>query len=256
MSVVESICKHESNCTVSPSTQLFGTPNVECAASRRRELWVLSVSARCGYLEADFAVDNYFASWSAPKWATAADQAEAERTSLAEHLSSVPLYPEEKFSGRGIIIVAGGKYLNEAMTNIASIRGYGSTLRIQVWYKGIAELPDPARPFFEEFLVELYNIYDFVSEVQLLQSNVGGRPFQLKPMALLYTDLEEVLLLDADSVPVSDPAALFPCPSTLRPEPCFGQIIGRRPLTTQFGTLCQKHTTTNIRGSKNQGKCS
>jgi hypothetical protein len=59
------------------------------------------------------------------------------------------------------------------------------------------------------FNVESFNILDFTDNVELIESNVGFRPFQLKPLALLYTDLKEVLLLDADSTAVRDPTFLF-----------------------------------------------
>jgi alpha 1,2-mannosyltransferase len=57
--------------------------------------------------------------------------------------------------------------------------------------------------------IETYDILDYTDEVILIKSNVGARPFQLKPMALMYTDLEEVLLIDADSTPLRDPTFLF-----------------------------------------------
>jgi hypothetical protein len=82
-------------------------------------------------------------------------------------------------------------------------------LRIQIWHLGAAEIPSSARGFFEEYVVETYDILDHVTEVVNIQSNVGYRPFQLKPMALLFTDLEEVLMLDADNTPTVDPTFLF-----------------------------------------------
>ena len=42
-----------------------------------------------------------------------------------------------------------------------------------------------------------------------IESNVGFRKFQLKPYALLFTDLEEVMIIDADNTPIKDPAFLF-----------------------------------------------
>ena len=57
--------------------------------------------------------------------------------------------------------------------------------------------------------VETRDIYDYTDHVMNIESNVGFRPFQLKPLALLHTDLAEVILLDADSTPLRDPSFLF-----------------------------------------------
>ena len=61
-----------------------------------------------------------------------AKQAASERENMASYIESIPVYPAGEFSGRGIVIVAGGQYLVDAFTTIAAIRGYGSKLRIQV----------------------------------------------------------------------------------------------------------------------------
>jgi alpha 1,2-mannosyltransferase len=82
---------------------------------------------------------------------------------------------------------------------------------IQVWYNGDSELPSSSLGFFDKYGVETYNLADYVAEdaFQTLSSNVGDRPFQYKPLAIKYTDLEEVLLLDADNTPTADPTFLF-----------------------------------------------
>ena len=55
---------------------------------------------------------------------------------------------------------------------------------------------------------------DFVKKRELKQidSNVGLRLFQLKPLAILHSSFEEVLLIDADNTPVVDPSFLFDHP--------------------------------------------
>ena len=160
----------------------------------------------------DFAVDGYFKQWSEVGWEDATAVVEAEQQAVRELIASAPPYPTDTFAGRGIVMVAGGKYLRDAMVTIAMLRELGCRLRIQVWHLGAAELPEGTEGFFEEYVVETYDILDHAHEVVSIQSNVGFRPFQLKPMALLYTDLEEVLLLDADSTPAADPSFLFDDP--------------------------------------------
>lgn len=163
----------------------------------------------------DFAVDGYFKEWSEVRWEEAAAVVEAEQQAVSELIASAPPYPTETFAGRGIVMVAGGKYLRDAMVTIAMLRELGCRLRIQVWHLGAEEMPEGTENFFKEYVVETYDILDHAHEVTNIRSNVGFRPFQLKPMALLYTDLEEVLLLDADSTPMADPSFLFDDPRFL-----------------------------------------
>jgi len=160
---------------------------------------------------ANFAVDENFHNWSKESWANAVTETPKIKADMKKIIDSVPSYPMDQFHGRGIVIVAGGEYLRDAMATIASIRGFGCKLRIQVWYKGDAELPQKSLGFFDKYGVETYNLVDYVSEdaFKIISSNVGDRPFQLKPLAVKYTDLEEVLLLDADNTPTADPTYLF-----------------------------------------------
>jgi hypothetical protein len=157
----------------------------------------------------DFSVDFYFRSWSEKKWLSARKEVTAEQDSIAAFLASAGKYPAKTFGGKGIVMVAGGKYLTDALITIAMIREFGCKLRIQLWYAGEAELPESTIVLWEELGVETYDVLDFTGSVELIESNVGFRPFQLKPMALLYSDLEEVLLIDADSTPTKDPSYLF-----------------------------------------------
>ena len=41
----------------------------------------------------------------------------------------------------------------------------------------------------------------------------NGRPFELKLLAVLASDFEQVLLLDADNLPLRDPSDLFTWPA-------------------------------------------
>jgi alpha 1,2-mannosyltransferase len=133
------------------------------------------------------------------------------RSAWQAALAAVPRYPQGTFSGRGIIIVAGGKYLQPALVMLRMLRDLGCSLRIQIWHLGQEEMTDDHRAMLEPFNVETRDFREYASEEQLrpIAANVGMRLFQLKPLALLHTDLQEVLLLDSDNCPVSDPSYLF-----------------------------------------------
>jgi alpha 1,2-mannosyltransferase len=153
----------------------------------------------------------YFVSSSdrfSPSWDKATSSASIEQARVQDALASFPAYPADEFHGRGIIMVAGGDYLRDAMVTIAAIRDFGCKLRVQVWHNGEREIPATTLGFFDKYGVETYNLADY-GETKDIKTNVGSRPFQLKPLALLHTDFEEVLMLDADSTPVTDPTFLF-----------------------------------------------
>jgi alpha 1,2-mannosyltransferase len=61
------------------------------------------------------------------------------------------------------------------------------------------------------FDVETRVFEDYVDSRLLLPiaSNVGPRRFQLKPLAVMHSQFEEVLLLDSDNTPLRDPSYLF-----------------------------------------------
>lgn len=126
-------------------------------------------------------------------------------------MDSLPDYPVDRFSGRGIVIVAGGKYLEPALVMIKMLRRLGCILRIQVWHLGQHEMNAAHRALLQPYDVETRNFEDFVEAEALkpIAANVGLSLFQLKPLALLHSDLQEILLLDSDNCPIRDPSYLF-----------------------------------------------
>lgn len=155
--------------------------------------------------------DTYFNAWSSRYWSTVQNQIEPKTDEWKSYLHTLPEYPANTFSGRGIIIVAGGHYLEPALVMIKMIREYGCRLRIQVWYLGEREMTSEHELLLHPYEVELRNFEDYVDADSLnpIQANVGMRLFQLKPLAVLHSDLEEVLLLDSDNCPIRDPSYLF-----------------------------------------------
>ena len=213
--VVDALCTGQQTCSVFVSDQIFPgmadrrcPPGVPAPCGRGPGALYLTASVACE-AGAQFAVDTNFGGWSRGSWPAARALASREQDRVRHFLESVPPFPVAEHRGRGIVIVAGGKYLNDAMVTIAAIRSYNCTLPIQVWHLGAQEMPASALPFLAAHDVETRDVLDYVEEVLPIESNVGFRPFQLKPLALMHTDLQHVLLLDADSVPTRDPSYLF-----------------------------------------------
>lgn len=201
--VVEDLCLGEADCTLSASSHVFGEP---CNIVDKN----LKVEIVCAVGQS-FYEDVYFNAWSSRHWPKALSEVDSRADEWKGFLEALPEYPQNKYSGKGIIVVAGGRYLEPAVVMINMIRKLGSTLRIQVWHLGDEEMTAAHRKILEPYNVETRDFKDFVGPEMLkpIQANVGMRLFQLKPLALLHSDLEDILLLDSDNCPVKDPSFLF-----------------------------------------------
>lgn len=111
--------------------------------------------------------------------------------------------------GRGIVIPGGaGKYLACTWVCARMLRHLGCKLPIQVWYLGQAEYDETLSELLDAIDVEYVDAFDIPEAKTHL--SLGGWP--LKPFAILHSPFREVLLLDADNVPVAEPTFLFDTP--------------------------------------------
>ncbi len=119
-------------------------------------------------------------------------------------------YPAERFAGRGIVICAGGARLFTCAWVAIGIlrRVLGCRLPIQLWHLGPEEIGPPMRSLLEELDVEVIDALEQARRYPL--RIVGG--WELKSYALVHSRFREVFLLDADNVPLIDPARLFELP--------------------------------------------
>ena len=204
--LVEDLCLGDNSCTVSASASLFDQPNCHDEIEATRQLRV-QVSCMPGphYYE-----DQYFNEWSRKSWTQARSEATAHQRSWVTYMAALPAYPAHTFHGRGIVMVAGGSILGSALVSISLLRQYGCTLPIELWHLQ-AELSSHDAELLAQFDVQPKVFEDFVSKADLepIPSNVGLRVFQLKPLAMLYSSFEEVLLIDADNAPLRNPEYLF-----------------------------------------------
>jgi len=116
-------------------------------------------------------------------------------------------YPENVFSGRGVVIVAGGtKYLIPAWVCVRALRYVGCKLPIQIWYRGETERIQTIETLLRPYDVEFVDAFA-VRDAGHPHENLGG--WETKPFAIQWCPWEEVLFLDADNVPVRDPTYLF-----------------------------------------------
>jgi hypothetical protein len=132
---------------------------------------------------------------------------EEQRALLRQAVAAERPYPEGRFSGRGIVICAGGQRLFTcAWVLIRMLRDrLGCTLPIEVWHLGPREMGPPMVAMLEDLDVAVVDAEALRRQCPVRR--LGG--WELKPYAVLNSRFEEVLLLDADNVPVLDPAFLF-----------------------------------------------
>ena len=132
---------------------------------------------------------------------------EEQKARLKRHLQSLVPYPARQFAGTGIVVCAGGpSVFTNAYVLIHLLRRiHGCRLPIEVWHFGGAEMS----PRMKHLLRELEA--DTVDAEAVLEGRAGTieNGWQLKACALMWSRFERVLMLDADQVPLRDPADLF-----------------------------------------------
>jgi hypothetical protein len=129
------------------------------------------------------------------------------KPALAAAVAADSQFPVGRFEGRGIVICAGGARLFTcAWVCIALLRSkLGCTLPIEVWHLGPEEMGPAMRSLLEDLGAQAIDAFE-VAKLHHVQC-LGG--WELKTYALMHSRFREVLLLDADNVPVKDPSYLF-----------------------------------------------
>jgi hypothetical protein len=138
----------------------------------------------------------------------------ANASSLREDLKHAGIqagnYPQNRFSGRGLVVCAGGaEMLTNAYVLVRILREQlRCTLPIEIWHIGPREMP----PLVARMLLELdCAIVDALTVLKSHPANIQDG-WQLKPFAIINSAFEEAILLDADQVPVINPALIFDWP--------------------------------------------
>ena len=110
-------------------------------------------------------------------------------------------------TGRGIVICAGGvQMFTNAWVLVWQLRKVlGCQLAIEVWHLGSGEMSAGMRGMLENLGTKVVDAHDVLSRFPARIAD----GWQLKPYALIMSGFREVLMLDADNVPVVDPAFLF-----------------------------------------------
>src|SRR6266496_2501499 len=127
------------------------------------------------------------------------------RTASEEFIRRIPPYPGG-YSGRGIVICGGGfKYSAPAWVGIKMLRHLGCGLPIELWYLDGAEMDEALQALLAPLGVRTVN----GSEIRQQHPTRMWGGWPLKAFSIVHSRFREVLLLDADNLPVVNPEFLF-----------------------------------------------
>ncbi|GAQ89253.1 Hypothetical protein KFL_005030050 [Klebsormidium nitens] len=181
-------------------------------------------------------VDCNFHSLSSPQWPLLASQSAQLSAVWKSVVAKTPEFPTGRFSGRGLVITATTLDLVNVPTILETLQSEGFNLPVEIWYSGevsadvIATLSSTYRKLVIRNVANYASAKDLTSTV----TSQGERVFQAKPLAIINSAFEEVLFLDADNVPLSNPAALFSSPEYLATGalfwPDFWQTASSNPI--------------------------
>ncbi|KAL8649250.1 MAG: hypothetical protein Q9210_004513 [Variospora velana] len=127
-----------------------------------------------------------------------------------EHASVVqglPDYPRKAFAGRGIAILAGGRYSEFAATTLSMIRLTESSLPVEIWMKDRSE----EKAGWCDDLLTQGAVCRFISDY-MADMSAFSIHYQLKAPVIMFSTFAEVLYLDSDNIPVVNPDAVFEAP--------------------------------------------
>jgi hypothetical protein len=100
--------------------------------------------------------------------------------------------PDPAWSGSGIVICGGGRYLQWTLNNVRNIRRFDPTIPIEIWCLNAAEIPEPR--LFEDMDCVVRNAQDWLPRFPMRRW--GG--WQMKMYSVLHCSFQNVMFLDAD----------------------------------------------------------
>ena len=105
-------------------------------------------------------------------------------------------------------MAVGGRFIASAWATLSILRDHHHcALPIELWYLDDDDFPERVRQLFQRFDVRFIDVRSVRGATWLPHSG-----WELKPFAVAQSQFAEVLLLDADNIPLADPAALFDDP--------------------------------------------
>ncbi|GAQ86842.1 hypothetical protein KFL_003150070 [Klebsormidium nitens] len=156
-------------------------------------------------------IDCNFHALSSPHWAALSSESAALTAAWKAAVAQTPEYPSERFAGRGLVITATKLDLVNVPVLLTTLQSQGFTLPVELWYPGevTSDIVSSLLATYVKLVVKNVANYASDDDLRSMVTSQGERAFQVKPLAILHSAFEEVLFLDADNIPVANPAALF-----------------------------------------------
>ena len=129
--------------------------------------------------------------------------AEFSRQNHADIVKELPALPRNLFSGRGVVMLAGGNFSEYAATSLGMLREVGSRLPAELWMKDTSEeTPGWCTELATEGIA-CRRLSDYM--------DVSGfkHPYQMKIFTILFSSFAKVLFLDGDNIPAQSPDPIF-----------------------------------------------
>jgi hypothetical protein len=151
-------------------------------------------------------------------------------------IEAITEYPEDGYSGRGIVLCAGGvKYFTCAWVCIRMLRHVGCLLPIELWHLGPEEMSLDMTGLMRDLGVTCVDAL----EVRKRHPARILNGWEVKPFAIIHSRFAEVLYLDADNVPVVNPEFLFQTPEYASTGAVFWPDYGRLDSTRSIWAICE-----------------
>ncbi|KAF5100344.1 hypothetical protein D0Z00_001312 [Geotrichum galactomycetum] len=126
--------------------------------------------------------------------------------SVVDHL---PLkYPQTLYNGTGVAIVGGAKFMPVAISGVRMLRRINQDIPVEVF---VATQEEYDKDLCEKVLPSMNAKCTILEEAigKSVFENFAIKGYQYKALALLASSFENVLLLDADNIPLRDPQLAF-----------------------------------------------
>lgn len=149
-------------------------------------------------------------------------------------IQNLPAY-DNVYNGLGIVICAGGVDLfASAWICIHVLRQLGCRLPIQIWHLGDDEIDEAMKELVRPLNVECIDAY----KIRLQHPARILNGWEIKPYAIIHSPFREVLLLDADIIPVVNPEFLFDTNEYKEAGAIFWPDFGRLTRDRSIWKIC------------------
>lgn len=140
------------------------------------------------------------------------DKLDEELGDGLEHLPQRRWKGLDIFKGRGIVMVGGGEYFGPAIITLHMLRRTGNKLPVEVFVPDDKEYEKEICDVYLKKLDATCVVLSHILDKSAIKTGQGDDAvmkithYQLKSLALLLSSFSDALLLDSDSIPLSDPS--------------------------------------------------